>query len=467
MKLSDKMLITLTVSLALFMESVDTTIINTAIPAMARSLQVHPVDLKIALISYLLSLAIFIPISGWIADKFGIKRMFIVALSIFTLSSFWCGNVHTVLELVIARSVQGLGGALMLPLGRLIILKTHPRHEVVNAMNQVIMIMSIGLMLGPFMGGFITDRFSWHWIFWVNIPVGILAITMASIFLIDNFPRKSIPLDIIGFLLFGGGLAGIIFALADLSESNASHTVSLTIMAAACLLLIAYFVHSRKQPYPIVNVQLFRFRTFQVSTLGNMCARLGFGGVPFLLPLMLQIGLGYSAELSGLLLAPIAIGILLLKSLSLHILRMVGYKRLLIINTICVGLCLWGFQLIKTQTSPIAIGFLTFLFGFLISLQYSGMNSLGYADIPSDELSAASSIMSTIQQLAQSVGVAVSALLLRIFASQAGNSFMLTVTVFHQTFFALGILTWLSAFIFIRLEPADGQQMLKKVPEGT
>lgn len=465
-KTTEKYLITLTVSLALFMDSLDTTIINTAIPAMSRSLQVNPVDLKIALISYLLSLAIFIPISGWIADKFGIKRAFIIALGIFTVSSFWCGNVQTVFELVIARSIQGLGGALMLPLGRLIVLRTYPKHEVVNAMNQVIMVVSIGLMLGPFVGGFITDRFSWHWIFWINIPVGILAITMASLFLKDNTPRKSTPLDVVGFLLFGGGLAGIIFSLADLSESNVSHTQVFLIMGIAVMLLVAYFLHSRHVRYPIVNVDIFRFRTFQVSALGNLCARLGFGGVPFLLPLMLQIGLGYSAELSGLLIAPIAIGILLLKSLSLHILRWTGYRRLLIINTIVVGFCLWTFQIINLQTPAFIIAMLTFLFGFLISLQYSGMNSLAYADIPQEELSAAASVMSTIQQLAQSLGVAVSALLLRVFSSNVNNTFILNINVFHQTFFAMGILTWISAVIFLRLKPIDGVQMLK-VPEET
>lgn len=461
---STRLLITLIVSLALFMDALDTTIINTAIPAMARSLQVHPVDLKIALISYLLSLAIFIPISGFIADKFGIKRAFIVALAIFTISSFWCGSVQTLFELIIARSLQGIGGALMLPLGRLIVLRTYPKHEVVNAMNHVIMVVSFGLMLGPFIGGFITDRFSWHWIFWVNIPVGIFAIAMATIYLVDNAPRKSTPLDVLGFLLFGSGLAGIIFSLADLSETNADHTNILLIMATSCLLLFAYFIHSRKVKHPIVNVALFRFRTFQVSTLGNLCARLGFGGVPFLLPLMLQIALGYSAELSGLLLAPIAIGILLLKSLSLPILRFTGYKRLLLVNTIFVGICLWSFQMITASTSIYVIAFLTFIFGFLISLQYSGMNSLGYADIPADEFSSAASIMSTIQQIAQSLGVAVGALLLRLFSNIENHGFALTINTFHHTFLAMGILTCLSMVIFLRLNPADGLQMLK-VPE--
>ena len=190
MQFSDKKIIGFTVALALFMDALDTTIINTAIPAMARSLNVYPVDLKISLISYLLSLAIFIPISGWVADKYGIKRAFIFALGIFTLSSLWCGFVQQLYELVIARSIQGLGGALMLPLGRLIILRSFKRHELVEAMNAVVMVVSLGLMLGPFAGGFITDHFSWHWIFWINIPVGMLAILIASYALKDVAPAK-------------------------------------------------------------------------------------------------------------------------------------------------------------------------------------------------------------------------------------------------------------------------------------
>jgi hypothetical protein len=225
-------------------------------------------------------------------------------------------------------------------------------------------------------------------------------------------------------------------------------------------MLIGYFLHSRKQHHPIVNMSLFQIRTFQVSMIGNLVARLGFGGVPFLLPLLLQIALHYSAQLSGLLLVPVAVGILVVKAFSLRILRLVGYKKLLLFNTFLVGFSLWAFRIIDEQTSIYVIAVLTFLFGFLISMQYSGMNSLAYADIPADELGSATSIISTMQQIAQSFGVAASALLLRFYSSNSSSTFSLTPSVFHQTFFMMGLLTFVSTIIFTRLNENDGHQML-------
>lgn len=454
---SNKTMIIIIVSLALFMDTLDTTIINTAIPAMARSLQVNPVDLKIALISYLLVLAIIIPISGWIADKYGIKRVFIAALFIFTISSLGCGFSQTLTQLVIARCVQGFGGALMLPLGRLLLLHTFARHEIVDAMNHVVIIISLGLMLGPVAGGFITDHFSWPWIFWVNIPVGILTMGMASYYFKDTQPRRVRPFDILGFILFGGGLAALTFSLSDLSESTANQRQALFILTTSILMLFSYVLHSKRQKHPIVNANLFTIKTFKISMIGNLVARIGFGGVPFLLPLLMQIGLGFSAQLSGLLLVPIAIGILIIKQFSLPILRTFGYKKLLVTNTFFVGLSLFSFTMINQNSSVFGIALLTFIFGFLISLQYSGINTLGYADIPADELSAATSIASTVQQISQSFGVALGALLLRFYSDY---SYTLTTTVFHDTFITMGLLTFFSSLIFIGLTPKDGHQML-------
>lgn len=455
-----KKIIAFIVSLALFMDALDTSIINTAIPAISRSLHVHPVDLKIALISYLLSLAVFIPISGWVADKYGVKRVFIAALAIFTLSSLWCGYADNLLELSLARMVQGLGGSLMLPLGRLVILRTFARHELVDAMNHVIMVVSVGLMLGPLAGGFITDHLSWHWIFWVNIPVGLLAIVSSLIWLKDTAPRKVRPFDFIGFILFGGGLAALTFALSELSETNTNKQTALGIIVVAISMLIAYFLHSRKQRHPIINMELLRFRTFRISIIGNLFGRLGFGSLPFLLPLLLQIGFGYSAQLSGLLIVPVAVGILVVKSISLTLLRLLGYKRLLLANTILVAFSLWTFIMVDNTTSTYFIALLTFLFGFLIALQYSGMNSLAFADIHADDLSSATSIVSTVQQFSQSLGVAVGALLLHYYAVKPVTAASLTPLVFHQTFFAMGFITLLCTFIFTRLKANDGHQML-------
>lgn len=461
-RLPEKIIISFIVSMALFMEAVDTTILNTAIPAMSRSFDVNPINLKIALISYLLSLSIFIPVSGWVADKYGIKRVFMSALAIFTLSSIWCGFSQTIPELVLARILQGLGGAFMLPVGRLILVLTFERHELIYATNRVVMVVAVGLMFGPVLGGFITHYLSWHWIFWVNVPIGILTITMAQLWLKSSAPQKVPPLDKLGFVLFGCGLAGLVFGLSAFSESSVSIWIAITIIAVAIVLLVFYVLHSRKMRHPIVKTKLFTARTFQISTLGNLISRLGFGGIPFLLPLLFQIGLGYSSVASGLLLAPMALGVLMIKPFTMPLLRRLGYKRLLMINTTLVAGALWAFMIINSNTSLYVIASLTFLFGFLISLQYSGMSSLAYSDVDAADLSSATSIVSTIQQLAQSFGVAVGALMVRIFTPTSENTFLLTTRIFHEAFFTMGVLTLFSILIFIRLKPNDGHQMIKK-----
>jgi len=455
-----KHMILLIVSLALFMEALDTTIINTAIPAMSKSLNVNPIDLKVALISYLLSLAIFIPISGWIADKFGIKRIFISAIFIFILSSFWCGIARNLLELVIARSLQGFGGALALPVGRLIILRTFARYDMITVMSRVAIVAALGTMLGPLFGGFITHYFSWRWIFWINIPVGLLAIAFAYYWIVDEPPKKVNPLDKIGFILFGGSLAGFTFGLSAFSESTLPQSFALFMTGNSCLLLLCYIWHSRRRKYPVVKTELLRIRTFRVSVIGNLFSRLGFGGVPFLVPLLLQIGLHYPAQISGMLLAPVALGIMLVKPFSLRLLRWFGYRKLLVGNTLLLGVSISVFYFVNNQTSMYVIGGLTFLFGFLISLQYGGMNSLAYSEIEPDDLSSATSIISMLQQLAQSFGVAVSAFFLRYF-SASEPEFSLTTTVFHTTFLVMGAITLLSAFIFMGLKEEDGGRMIE------
>ena len=457
---STKYFIIFTVSLALFMDVLDTNIINTAIPAMSHSLHVNPVDLKIALISYLLSLAIFIPISGWTADKYGTKSIFIGSLGLFTLSSLWCGYVHTLPELVIARSIQGVGGAFMISLGRLILARTFKRHELVEAMNLMIIVVSVAVMLGPFIGGVITDHWSWPWIFWVNIPVGIFAILLTAYNLEDVAPRKAPPFDFLGFILFGGSLAILCFALSELSESNVNLQLILLMLTISIMMLLAYAIHAKYQPYPVMKTELFRIRTFKISVFGNLCARLGFGGMPFLLPLLQQVGLGFSAQLSGLLLVPMAFGIILSKLVTLQILRLIGYKRFLLINTLLVGIGLWAFQTVTAQTSLYTIASLTFIFGVLIAAQYTGMNSLAFSEITADELSASTSITSTAQVLAQSLGIATAAILLRYHSSHLQQPLILTPNVFHQAFFSMGILTFLSALIFTGLKIDDGKQML-------
>lgn len=457
-----KNIILLIVALALFMEALDTTIINTAIPAMANSLNVNPIDLKLALISYLLSLAIFIPISGWIADKFGIKKAFICAIIVFTVSSFWCGFTDNLWELVIARSIQGLGGSLTMPVGRLIMLRTFSRHEFINKMSSVVMVGAIGMMMGPVLGGVITHHFTWRWIFWVNVPVGIINVLLA-IKLLKPTPSKHVPpLDKLGFIYFGCALATATLGTTMLSESDVANSFAFVILMISVLLFMCYIVHSRRRAHPVVKTQLFKLRTFQISIIGNLISRLAFGGIPFLLPLLLQIGLGYSSQTSGMIQAPTALGVLLMKPFALRLLRLFGYKNLLIFNTLLVASSIWAFATVNAETPIYLVACMTFIFGFLIAMQYSGMNSLAYAEVSSDDLSSATSIVSTMQQVAQSFGVAVAALFIRYFAFDPTTHNLLTPKAFHETFTAISLVTFISIFIFIRLKKNDGHELIDK-----
>lgn len=445
------------ISVAMFMEGVDMTIINTAIPTMAHSLHVNPIDLKIALISYLLSLAIFIPISGWLADKFGGKKVFLSALIIFTVSSFWCGWAAGLKELVVARFFQGLGGALMVPVGRLIIVRTFDRNEIIATMSRVVMAAAIGPMLGPFLGGVIVHHFTWRWIFWVNVPVGIMAILLTAYKLIRIEGKSVEPLDKVGFILFGFGLATLTFGLSALSESNFKPFTSYMTLSTAIILLFSYVIYSRQSSHPIVNTKLFIFRTFRIAVLGNLISRLGIGGISFLMPLLLQIGLGYSAQLSGLLLVPVALGLIAVKPFIRPLLQRFHFKRFLIFNTIMLGIFIWLFILINHSFPVYGIAILTFIFGMASSLQFSAMNPLAFSETPAENLGDTTSIMSTIQQIALSFSVAFCAFLLKILSKQSG----LTVSVFHLTFFVMGAFTIFASIIFMNLQPQDGSQLIE------
>lgn len=457
-----KNIVLMIVSLAMFMESVDTTILNTAIPAMAESLQVNPISLKLALISYLMSLAIFTPISGWFADKYGVKKVFIGAIILFTASSIFCGFTKTLLQLVLGRIVQGIGGSMTLPVGRLIIVRICERRELVSKMNIVVMIAALGMMMGPVLGGIITKQFSWHWIFWVNGPIGLLA-AILGYRLLPAMPASPVyALDKRGFFLFGFGLATLTLGLSMLSESEDYFFQSLVVILVSVLFLAVYAWHSFDIPHPIVKIQLFYLRTFRVSVFGNLFSRMGFGGLPFVLPLLLQIGLGFSPQLAGFLIAPMAAGVLFVKPCSLRILQWLGYKKLLMVNSMLIASLLVWFSTIGPHSSSYFIGFLTFTYGLLIALQYTGMNSIAYANLDEQDVSSATSIMSTIQQLSQSFGVAISALVISLIARGSVTQAPLTLDVFHQTFLVLGLWTFCSMVCFLELKPGDGQELIDK-----
>ena len=439
------------ISLAFFMESLDATVLNSAIPVIAHSLQVHPINLKISLITYLLSLAIFIPISGWMADKFGVKKIFITAILIFTISSFFCGISTNIFELSAARFIQGIGGALNLPVGRLIILRYFKGKNILSIMNQVIMVGAFGMMMGPLLGGFISQYFSWQWIFWINLPVGLFAAGLAYYWL-PKFPFLIMPpLDTIGFILFGSSLACLTLGASELSETSLSINTPLIIILSAVLLFLIYIWHSKHQEHPIVKVKLLKQDVFRISVIGNFFSRLVFSSVPFVMPLLLQLVFGYSPHLSGILLSPLAIGVMLAKPLSILLLRQMGYKWLLITNSVFAGLVILTFTMITIHTPIIIIGSLMLLYGIFVSLQFGAVNTLGYSDTAHEDLSAATSIVSTCQQLAQSLGVALCALILRVISSVFSENFLLTTFTFDMVFVVLSVMMLFTAWLFTKL----------------
>ncbi len=445
------------VAIALFMETLDATIINVAVPRMAIDLQVVPLSLKAVLTSYTLSLAVFIPISGWMADRFGTRRVFLLAVALFVTGSLLCGVSLNVPMLVGSRIVQGLGGAMMTPVGRLALVRTFPRSEIIAAMNYVVIPALIGPLLGPFVGGLIVNWFPWRVIFFINLPVGLLGLFMIRAYMPDYRDPEVAPADRSGFLLFGGGVALLSYVLEVFGEHNWAAGPLATMAVMGVILLGLYGWHARRVVAPVLQLALFRVRTFRLSVGGGFITRLGIGGMPFLLPLLYQIGLGYLPWQAGLLTTPQAAAAITMKVMSRYVLARFGHRRVLIANTVFMGCTMSLFSLVDTQTPVPVILLLSFLQGFFMSLQFTSMNSLVYADIDDRDASKAGSIASTAQQMSLSFGIACGSLIAAGFLAgvpQAPTPAF--VHGLHETFLTLGGLTVLSGLTFARLQQTDG-----------
>ncbi|MBP9742954.1 MAG: MFS transporter [Burkholderiales bacterium] len=443
------------VACALFMETLDTTIISTSIPKMAYFFNVNPISLKLAMTSYLLSLAVFVPISGWIAEKYGVKKVFIFSFIVFTLSSALCGLSHNIAELVLFRIFQGFGGAIMMPVGRLILLKLYPRSDLIRVTNYATIPALFGPMVGPLAGGAISTYSDWQWIFLVNVPVGILGVILAVKFIPVIASKQVKRFDTKGFILFGIGLAGMSIVLSTVHESALSLNNRLIILATAIVSLILYAISYKKSNNPVWNLEIFNIRTFRVTVAGSLVSRIGIGGIPFLLPLLFQMGFNYSPIVSGGLVFPTAIAMFITKFFVKKILKLFGFKSVLVANTILLGLSICSFAFIHNTTSYYLIITLVFLNGAFSSMQFSCMNVLSYVDLDENNLSQGTSIASSIQQLSMSFGIAFSSIWLRLFLSHYPLHSFSTIA-FSYSFWVIGISTILTSWIFSNLKAQDG-----------
>jgi EmrB/QacA subfamily drug resistance transporter len=440
------------------MESLDTTILNTAVPVISGALDVAPLSMKSVLASYTLSLAVFIPISGWMADRFGTRRVFASAIGLFTLGSVLCGISSDIHQLVACRILQGCGGAMMVPVGRLTLVRTFDKSELIRAMSFVAMPSLIGPMLGPIAGGLIVAYLHWRFIFFVNLPVGIIGLILVYLHLPDYREANTQPLDIVGLILFGSGVALLSYVLEIFGEHTLSPAEILGLLSISLALIAGYGVHATLIAFPLLQLSLFRIRTFSAAVSGSFFTRLGIGGVPFLLPLLYQVGLGFTPVQSGLLIMPQAIAAMSTKFLMPKILQRVGFRGVLISNTIILGFLLMLFATVGTGTPLWIIALQAFCYGVFTSLQYTSMNTLVYADIPDDKASNASSIASTMQQMSVSFGVAAAGLTTALFipASSSSNSGEM-IRGLHEAFLVLGGFTVLSTVTFSKLKSGDGE----------
>jgi EmrB/QacA subfamily drug resistance transporter len=445
----------LIIACALFIENMDSTVIATSLPMIAQDLSVDPISLKLALTSYLVSLAVFIPISGWVADRIGARTTFVAAIAVFLLGSILCAISGSLEAFVASRFLQGMGGAMMVPVGRLVLLRSVPKSEIVQAWNYLTMPALLGPVIGPPLGGFITTYFHWRWIFLINIPIGLLGIWLALRFVpnLREEEKHLRPFDGRGFLLSGVGLSAAMLGLATLWEHMLSPIASAVCVAIGTIAIVGYWFHSKKIEHPLLDLRLFRIPTFRAGVLGGSLFRIGHGAVPFLLPLLLQLGFGLNPLESGLLTFVAAIGAIFMKTVSARILNRWGFRQVLVVNTVLVSASMAVYGLFTVNTPYVAIIAILLIGGCIRSLQFTSANAISFADVSQREMSQATSISSVAQQLSMSLGVTVGAYALQVaglFHPGAG----VLVEDFRLAFTVVSLIA-LSSFIYFWRLPHD------------
>lgn len=437
---------------ALLMEQLDATVILTAMPAIARDFGVMDTKLHLAVSAYVLTQAVFLPLSGWVADRFGAKRMFSAAIVLFMVTSAACGLAQTLPMLVAMRALQGVAGALMGPMARLILLRICARPQIAAALAHMSIPILLGPAIGPLIGGALATYLSWHWIFYVNIPVGIVGLLLAWRFVPPVPAEPAGRLDLVGFALCGAAIAALQFAVEDLGATTPDWGTEGVLFAVACILFGFYLLNARRLAAPLIELSLFRSRTFRVGVACGFLSRVGINAVPFLLPLMLQTIFGLNPMQSGLLTFSTSVGSLMIKPVSVKVLRLLGFDRLLVGNAVLCALGVAGYALFDPQTPQWIILVYCLCFGVLRSVQFNAVNTLGFCELPRALLSRGVSLSALMQQLSIGIGVSLAATVLGRLAGDAAPN----LGIFHLSFVAMAAFTLISAVGFLVLRPEDG-----------
>lgn len=452
-----KKVLPLILATAIFMQMLDSTILNTSLPSIARDLNESPLNMQNAIISYVLTLAVFMPASGFLADRFGTRRVFIFSLVLFSLGSVFCALSQNLTHLVISRVIQGVGGSLMTPVGKLALIKTFNRNELLKAMNFAIVPALIGPVLGPLVGGYMVDYLSWHWIFLINIPIGVLGIVLGLKYM-PNYNSRETDFDLKGFMIFAAASLLLSVSL-ELFGDMQNITPVLLVFILGFLFLYYYYRHAKRGNNPIFPLSLFQVRTFRVGIVGNLATRLGISSVPLLLPLMIQIAYGQSAVTSGWIIAPMALTAMFGKSSVIKILNKFGYRRTLMVNTFIIGVLICCLAIPDIHSSIFWFVPVIAILGFFNSIQFTSMNTISIADLRNFQTSSGNSLISVNQQLAIGFGIAFGLIVLKIYENSPELIKHETHNAFRYTFLTVGILTILSSLVFRRLHMFDGRNM--------
>jgi EmrB/QacA subfamily drug resistance transporter len=440
------------VAIGFFMQTLDATIVNTALPAMARSLGESPLQMQSVVISYALAMAMLIPASGWIADRFGTRRVYLTALTLFSIGSLLCAYSPELRYLVASRVIQGIGGAMLLPVGRLAVLRAFPREKFLQAISFVTIPGLIGPLVGPTLGGWLVQFASWHWIFLINIPVGIIGCIATIFYMPDSRTLITTRFDIVGYALLSFSMIALSLSLDGLSELGFAHATVLVLLIFGLVCVAAYWLRAARHPAPLFPLALFKVESFSVGVLGNLFARIGSGSMPFLIPLLLQITLGYTPFQAGMMMIPVAAAGMLAKRIGTPLIKRIGYRNILVANTALVGLTIASFALISPQ-QPFVIRLIQLaFFGAVNSLQFTAMNTLTLKDLEGYLASSGNSLLSMVMMLSMSLGVATAGALLATFTQLAGRFHTAqSLFAFHGSFICMGLITAISSWIFWQL----------------